>query len=648
MSTRRRFRSAVACQGCRQRKIRCSVTVTGVPCIVCSQDGTECIVPQRALIRHQRKLAAAAAAATEIDCSPTYRSLPNLYLNTSETCSSQVASESEDDPHICAVRQRNKNEGYNGDIIVPDASVDSNRVGGTPFLTGAAPRFNSILNPHTPPQQPLIGHSTPLSSSSTSLPPEDREYLERKGVFSLPQHDTCAKLLQAYFHHVHLVMPVVDANIIINFSDPTKSCRCNLLLLWSMFFVAVNFIPADVWKEEGYQSQKDMKDTMYYRAKCMYDHGSETDQVVLLQSSLLMGFWHSELDQHTQPWYWTGIAISLCQMMGLYRDPDSGRCESAITYPRRYLWRRLWWSCFFRDRWLSLTLGRPLRINLNDCDTPMPSDADILNELAELPESLANEYIPSDSPELAKYWITLIQLSTVLGEVLISSYQLFGPSRSIDQVKALEAKVLQFHIPDECRPDQSNFAKFYLYHVQLHYQALLITFYRPYIIKAPEGLPLEHKQPWQNQIRNKLDRAALQTNALLDALVREKLLSFACPMTPPLLVPAMHIHLLNCNAADSLSRHMALNKLDLCMMVMEVLQETYVSASVVRGVFLEALQQLDRNNSGHESIPQRGEPELSFPRPVQAEISTLDNEGLIDVLMDEASIFNILDSLYMI
>jgi hypothetical protein len=43
MSTRR-SRASVACEKCRQRKVRCSITVTGVPCISCTQDGSVCSV----------------------------------------------------------------------------------------------------------------------------------------------------------------------------------------------------------------------------------------------------------------------------------------------------------------------------------------------------------------------------------------------------------------------------------------------------------------------------------------------------------------------------------------------------------------------------------------------------------------------------
>ena len=58
MSTRR-YRSAIACESCRRRKVRCSLTVTGVPCIGCAQDHTDCVVdPKRSqtMSRARRRL----------------------------------------------------------------------------------------------------------------------------------------------------------------------------------------------------------------------------------------------------------------------------------------------------------------------------------------------------------------------------------------------------------------------------------------------------------------------------------------------------------------------------------------------------------------------------------------------------------------
>lgn len=204
----------------------------------------------------------------------------------------------------------------------------------------------------------------------------------------------------------------------------------------------------------------------------MYDNGGEMDKVVLIQSALLMGFWHSKEDGHAQPWYWVGVAISLCQILGLHRDPDSAKVNSVFPGCRRFIWRRLWWSCFFRDRWLSLTLGRPLRITLDDCDQPMPSAADLLSDVAELPASITSAYIPNDLPQLADYWLVLIKLSKLLGEVLALNFKPLGACPTFQQFDSLKTDLLRFRIPGRPGPghEQSRLAAFYLYHLQLHYQ----------------------------------------------------------------------------------------------------------------------------------------------------------------------------------
>jgi hypothetical protein len=76
--------------------------------------------------------------------------------------------------------------------------------------------------------------------TSIPLSAEDREYLQHKGAFNLPRSDTCDTLLRAYFHHVHPICPVVDATTVLKSYPCGESNQCNLLLLWSMFFVAAN------------------------------------------------------------------------------------------------------------------------------------------------------------------------------------------------------------------------------------------------------------------------------------------------------------------------------------------------------------------------------------------------------------------------
>jgi hypothetical protein len=107
---------------------------------------------------------------------------------------------------------------------------------------------------------------------------------------------------------------------------------------------------------------------------------------------------------------------------------------------------------------------------MNDCNTMMPSADDMLSDFVDLPESMSAAYIPKELPQLADYWVTMIQLTQLLGDTLTLSYQPFGPSPSIQQVEDLERKILLFRLPENQDTASSPLATFYLYHLQLHYQ----------------------------------------------------------------------------------------------------------------------------------------------------------------------------------
>lgn len=70
--------------------------------------------------------------------------------------------------------------------------------------------------------------------------PQDVAYLRSKGVFSIPSEPVCHALLTAYFHHVHPILPVVDAAAVLTTFRNGGASALNLLLLWSMFSVAAN------------------------------------------------------------------------------------------------------------------------------------------------------------------------------------------------------------------------------------------------------------------------------------------------------------------------------------------------------------------------------------------------------------------------
>ncbi|UDD61814.1 hypothetical protein AFCA_009158 [Aspergillus flavus] len=135
---------------------------------------------------------------------------------------------------------RSLDEERTGAEIATAALGRNRRAGQAPFYTGESPGFGSVLDLCSPPQQPVQRHILLQPKRSIPLSAEDREYLQYKGVFNLPRSDTCDELLRAYFHHVHPIVPVVDATSVLSSYPSGESNQCNLLLLWSMFFVAAN------------------------------------------------------------------------------------------------------------------------------------------------------------------------------------------------------------------------------------------------------------------------------------------------------------------------------------------------------------------------------------------------------------------------
>lgn len=83
-------------------------------------------------------------------------------------------------------------------------------------------------------------YGLPYVGATHDSMPQDVAYLRSKGVFSVPSEPVCQALLRAYFHHIHPILPVVDAAAVLTTFRNGGASAVNLLLLWSMFSVAGN------------------------------------------------------------------------------------------------------------------------------------------------------------------------------------------------------------------------------------------------------------------------------------------------------------------------------------------------------------------------------------------------------------------------
>ncbi|KKP07879.1 hypothetical protein THAR02_00087 [Trichoderma harzianum] len=464
----RSYRCAVACQACRQRKVRCSLAVTGKPCIGCTQDRAECIVipkqprkTKRAYLQANRRCDTGSMRGSDAINYPSSDHESNLSVSSApvgDTREGGVCNEVDvDTPSLeqsqkaRATTVRNEDEGdieneeQNGVEIVTAAFGQSRGNGQVPFYSGSqtGPAYTLDI---CSPEKPLSTHFLIPSRGRSPLSSADRSYLDAKGVFTLPKTKSCESLLRAYLHHVHPIMPVVEVDHILEYQRNGRLHEYNILLLWSIFSAAVNFVSPEVYQQEGYKSRKEMKASMYSRAK--------------------------------------------------------------------------------------------------------------------------------------------------LGAVIAMNYQPQRPKPTVQQFESVESEILKCTLPGQYDSGLTNLARFHSFHVHLHYQALLICLYRPYGSKSPAGLDAAEQEDWQRRMRLKASNAASETNDIFNALAEDGLLIFAGPMTPSLLAAAMQTHMHCYKFADSLTKRLTLHKLEMCMLIMEELQKIYTVASLYRGIFLKALQQI--------------------------------------------------------
>ncbi|KAI0513087.1 fungal-specific transcription factor domain-containing protein [Xylaria bambusicola] len=627
-----RRRAPAACRVCRQRKVKCNVTAVGIPCFNCVRDGHSCEVNGRKKRTHPVPscnwgVTSAPSTSSSADLPSTIANsklpIPGPMTTPPDTCpvtpfvhqnGMQNDEEGENatfqvDPNITTFQEETAPERGPDDYAIESlaSSIMEDTVEATSetFYVGDQQGIGYILD--------IVGESNvipqhyglPYMVATHDLTPQDVAYLRAKGVFSVPSEPVCQALFRAYFYHIHPILPVVDAvDVLTSFRNGGASA-INLLLLWSMFSVAANHVDKVIVRQAGYQSHKEMKKSMFVRAKCLYDNGCEENRISIIQSVCLLAFWYSDLGERTESWHWMGIAISLSQTLGLNRDPDRGQYNKRLSDRQRQLWRRIWWSCFFRDRWLSLGMGRPMRIHARDCNTPIPSSEDLINDLSELSAQTRSMYIPADFDQLAECWVILLHLSQVLGTILSENYNATGSLPSRVWVEATEQDLMRCISQAGGRPeDSSPSLTFYSYHLRLHFNAATIALWRPYTNRAPPGVPPDQEAVWFALVHQKIRAAAGNTNTMLDKVISNQLIGYIGPMTVPLLVPAMNSHLLESKSSDPLIRQSSLNKLDLFMIVLRKIQDVYSSATFIRGLFLQAIEKLNSPRYTGANTPQ--------------------------------------------
>ncbi|BCS16145.1 hypothetical protein ALUC_80352S [Aspergillus luchuensis] len=477
------------------------------------------------------------------------------------------------------------------------------------------------------------GHFLIPKTKPTHIDQDTIEYLRRKGVFNFPAPAVCEMMIRTYLHYVHPFFPVVDAH---SFLDIFEN-RCN------------EFADDSTLKEADFSSRKEMKRAMYIRAKvALYDAEYERSKITLIQAVLLTGFWYSDTEDRTGPWHWNGIAISLCQTIGLHRHPDAGRKRSkAIPTSDSIIWRELWWCCFYREAWFSAGMGRPMRINIADCSTRMPHANDSDNLLAGIPEHIRKKYLPEGTKELSKLWTELLTLTVSLAKILSWQNRADQTRPSRTEIQQIDDTIRQhcFDKDHGMGHAHSHVVSLHMYHLELYRDSVLLTLYRPFLFDKPEmnspDLPADE---WTLTVLRRGKDAATNTNRVLGNMIGDDMISNCQAMVCIALVPTLQIHLLDATSEKQMVQRMGRHNLEFCMMVIEELKSVYFGAELLSRMFTKARDWILYRKSVPATAPREYTPQSSRDfavgsLPVLPDDACQDDAGIFDAFATMLSPF---------
>ncbi|OQV09497.1 Fungal specific transcription factor domain-containing protein [Cladophialophora immunda] len=453
--------------------------------------------------------------------------------------------------------------------------------------------------------------------AAKKTPPEELEFLRVKGAFSIPPKDVCDKAVIAFFRNAHPLLPVLDAK---SFLDQYSRRGCegvSLILLWSILHVAASFLPMETVRKSGFQTKKAMKLAMYQHVKLLYDNNQETDHFALVQAVIILGYWHPDSQDRFDAWHWTGIAISMAQSMGLHRSAFGERPRGPLPADKIRLARRIWWSCVIRDRWLAFIKGRPMRIDLEDCDTPLPSPSDIAEDLDAVPRLVKEKCIVYSSNVVGELWSGFARLSILLGRILRLHSKNLGRV-DVAELEKYEAELQEYAALATIGQSSNPYEQLFACQVRLHHEAITIMLFRPFVLSRPKDPVDAVQSSHRTRAAQKTRAAANNMNAILEQIMNLDLVDAISPAIISPLVLAMQIHLLDCTSSTRSISRLGHHRLQLCMIFQAELKDTYWGADGAFQMFERAQEKLLKtaDRAGKQN------PSTALPNPESAQPPT--------------------------
>lgn len=431
-------KASAACDRCHRRKAKCD---RGQPaCITCIKAKVDCVyIPRDPNIRRQeieklerrlKKLEAKNKALT---------SQLREHRSTSSYDHPQVA----DNPTGPGLNHDTTSDGASNREVENQVSYLSLSAGGDRSYLGSASGLllASLLqtNLHTHGQPEVEGSVAPTGQFKTGG--ALRNGASTPDPSTLPSETLARTLVNAYFSHDHLCYPFLHPKSVFTALDALYTDAdfyatrpIEGFILDVIFAIGT----AQVYKFDWavLPSAETHHDRAMLRLSAVLGCGG----IIALQAILLICQYRmasSLYDTSASLWHLIGTASRICVEMGLHRELFYKVPAARINNLSRdavvediEIKRRCFWCVVAMDRIASITLGRPLAIQLDDIDTELPQAG--LTTDAMTPDGPLSPTEPMNSPQWHfrnAIFVAITRYRVLCGKVLSSLHGIKKPTR---------------------------------------------------------------------------------------------------------------------------------------------------------------------------------------------------------------------------
>ncbi|KAH8880952.1 hypothetical protein GQ53DRAFT_754669 [Thozetella sp. PMI_491] len=335
----------MACSTCHTRKIKCDLPANGGgPCTNCQTAGYQCR-PHR---RKRRRYFSPAASPPASSVNGHDVSIP---IGSLEDTVSASQGFSPNDSHVTPEgREPREPSAIPVEVTPLGADLSTNPVVEKAYV-GRTEVLGKVQFDETLVTEAPQDHSASFSAV-------DAEVLRLHRISQLPSAAERKRLVNHFLDSCWQWTPIVDPAWL---HDLVTNGSSRLLLY------AVCLAGSRVSTEEAMLCSEDF----FRKARALFFYHHEPSTLLSVVAAIILQWWSPtgpEQVSQSNSGFWIHISMSLAYQMGLHKEPKPG--------PHASLRRRIWWSLVCRDILISVGVGRPRTINLDESDVLPPTIRD--------------------------------------------------------------------------------------------------------------------------------------------------------------------------------------------------------------------------------------------------------------------------------